>query len=139
MTYAFAGALQAALHGALTAHPDVARLAVGGVHDEPPPGAHGRAAAGPYVLIGDEAVSAWGAGDAQGASHTVEIAVIGAALGFSSLKRIAGAVCDAVLAPLAPKGARVVLATFLGARTRRGRASMRRIDLRFRVIVEPDL
>jgi hypothetical protein len=139
MSYAFAGALQAALHGALTAHPDIMRLAIGGVHDEPPPGEHGRAPAGPYVLIGDEAVSAWGAGDTPGASHVVEFAVIGAALGFSSLKRIAGAVCEAVLGPLAPEGARVVSATFLGARTRRGRASMRRIDLRFRVIVEPDL
>ncbi|TVQ55948.1 MAG: DUF3168 domain-containing protein [Rhodobacteraceae bacterium] len=137
MSYAFAGAAQAALHAALTAHPEIAALATGGVHDEPPQGAAGRAATGPYVLIGDEAVSPWGAGDLAGAAHAVEIAVVGAALGFAALKRIAAAVSDAALGPLSIQGARVVSARFLGARTRRGREGMRRIDLRFRLIVEP--
>lgn len=137
MTYAFSAALQASLHAALTAHPEVAALAVGGVHDEPPREAHGRDARGPYLLIGDETAQAWGAADTAGAAHTVEIAAVGTALGFSGLKQLAGAVCDVVLAPLPVAGGRVVSAAFLGARTRRGRASARRIDLRFRLVIEP--
>lgn len=137
MTYAFSWALQQALFAALRDHPDVAALAGGRVHDEAPHAAEGALASGPVILLGDESVEPWGAANDAGAAHAVQIAVVSADRGFGALKRLAGAVCEVALGPLALSRGRVVNASFLGGRTSRIEgAGLRRIDLRFRIAVE---
>jgi hypothetical protein len=134
---AFSWPLQQALFAALRAHPDVAALAAGGVHDAPPHAAEG--AAGPYVLLGDETVEPWGAADAEGAAHLVQISAIGPDHGFGALKRLAAAVCDVGLGPLTLTRGRVVGAHFLGARARRVEAhGLRQIEMRLRIVIEDD-
>jgi hypothetical protein len=136
VSFAFAWPLQQALFAALRAHPDIAAMAGGRVHDEPPHGAEGALADGPIVILGDESVEPWGTATDAGAAHAVQIAVVSAERGFGPLKRLAGAVCDVALGPLSLSRGRVVNQSFLGGRTSRAEGGLRRIDLRFRIAVE---
>ncbi|MFN3616245.1 MAG: DUF3168 domain-containing protein [Rubrimonas sp.] len=137
MTCAFAWPLQQALFAALRSRPDVAALATGGVHDAPPHAGEG--APGPYVLLGDETVEPWGAADARGAAHLVQISVIGPDHGFAALKRLAAIVCDVGLGPLSLSRGRVVVSHFLGARARRVEAhGLRQIEMRLRIVIEDE-
>lgn len=133
MTYAFSWGLQQALHAALTADATVAELAGGRVWDEPP----AEAAEGAYVLLGEERVEPWGTATERGAVHEISLSVVGEARGFGGLKRLAGAVCEAVAGLSALPAGRVVAARFEGGRARRATSrEPRRVDLRFRIVVE---
>jgi hypothetical protein len=91
------------------------------------------------VLIGDETVSAWAAGVDAGAAHEIAVSAVAAEAGFATVKQVAAEVCAALLGPLTLERGRVVAVMFLGARTRRGRrGETRRVDMRFRVLVEDD-
>ena len=139
MTYAYGWALQRAVHAALRAHPDIAALVGGRVHDEPPHRSSGSAeeAAAPYVVIGEETVAPWDTATEAGAAHEIVVCAVAAEPGFATVKRIAAAVCDALLGGLAPERGRVVSARFLGGRTARAlRGATRRIDMRFRIVIE---
>lgn len=140
MTYAFSWPLQQAIHAALTDNPTLADLVAQRVHDDPPHTSTTGSEGLPYILIGDEQVDAWSTATDRGAVHAVQISVISAQRGFAVLKRIAGAVCEVMLAPLSLSRGRIVTATFLGGRTRRiERDALRRLDLRFRLAIEDDL
>lgn len=140
MTYAFGWALQKALHAALTANPELAALVGDRIYDAPPHRAAAEAPDAPYVLIGDETVAPWSTATEQGATHEIAISAVGAEPGFATVKRVAAAVCDALLGPLSPERGRVVSACFLGGRTRRARRGpVRRIDMRFRIAIEDDV
>ncbi len=137
MTYAFSWPLQQALFAALTADPEIAALAGGRVWDEAGmPGPAG-AGDGPWVLIGDETVVPWSTATEIGAEHVLRIDVVGPAPGFAALKRVAAAVCAVATGPLALARGRIAGAGFLGGRTlREDKGRLRRIALRFRIVVE---
>jgi hypothetical protein len=140
MTYAFSWPLQRALRATLGAHAAVAEIAGDRIHDEPPHREAGGAAVdAPYVLIGEESAAAWSTATEMGAAHEIALSAVAAEPGFATVKRLAGAVCDAVLGPMALERGRIVSAQFLGARTARARrGSLRRVDMRFRILVEDD-
>jgi hypothetical protein len=137
MTYACSWPLQKALFETLAGDPAVAALAGGRVWDEGDAAAVVAADDGPCVILGDETVEPWSTATDEGSAHVVTIAVVAEAGGFGALKRLAGAVCDVILAPMTLERGRVVSSRFVGGRTRReekGRA--RRVELRFRIVVE---
>lgn len=148
MTAALSLPLQKALFAWLSA--DAALLAaLGGprLYDAPPH-ADGDAAPGPgpYLLLGDESVTPWFDQTQDGADHLLRFRVVSFAAGFSEAKTIAGALSDALAGPPPTlERGRIVRIQFLGAEARRGGAGgggadrvARRIDLRFRAILEDD-
>ena len=79
----------------------------------------------------------WATATDAGAAHVISISVISTHRGFSVAKQVAGAVCEAALGPLTLSRGRVANSGFLGARTRRlAVGPSRRIDLRFRIVIE---
>jgi hypothetical protein len=137
MTYAFSWSLQKALFAALAADPAVGALAGGRVWDEGDAAAVAAAGDGPCVIVGDEAVEPWSSATDEGAAHVVTIAAFAESGGFGALKRLAGAVCDVVLGPMTLERGRVVSSRFVGGRTRREeKGRVRRVELRFRIVVE---
>jgi hypothetical protein len=136
MTYACAWALQRAIYAALTADAAIASEVEGRIWDEPPNGADIADPAGPYLLIGEDRAEPWSTVSDRGAAHALTLTVVAPAGGFAAAKRVAGAVCDVMLdLPPLVRG-RVVNASFLGGRARRDSGGGRRVDLRFRVVVE---
>jgi hypothetical protein len=136
MTYAFAWALQRALYAALTTDGPLSGLLGGRVFDDPPHGADFDEAAGPYALIGEERAEAWTTATEDGGVYAVEIAVIAPKGGFAPAKRAAGRISEVALGPIALEAGRVVSARFLGARALRRPQGGRRVDLRFRFVIE---
>lgn len=129
MSYALAGAVQAAVHGVLVVHPALAGVAV---VDAVPPGG----AAGTFVMIGAEEVRDASDATGAGAEHRVEISVRSDAAGFAAAKGVAAAVCEA-MEGLALAQGRVVGVWFQRAKAVRSEdGAERRVDLTFRVRVE---
>ena len=140
MTYALSWPLQQALYALLATDGEITTLAPGGVFDEPPHEVDPAAAPGPYVVLGGETVEPWFDKTAQGAVHTLRLSVHGDAEGFSALKQIAGRLSDLLIDadPGLSRG-RVVNANFAaGATAKADQGRRRRIDLRFRFVVEDD-
>ncbi|MEO1330337.1 MAG: DUF3168 domain-containing protein [Pseudomonadota bacterium] len=147
MTAALSLPLQRALFAHLSADAGLV-AALGGprIYDAPPHADGPAADPGPYLLLGDETIAPWFDQSGAGADHALRFRVISFAAGFAEAKAIAAALSDALDAPPpALSRGRIVRIQFLGAEARRGGASgggaglvARRIDLRFRVIVEDD-
>lgn len=130
MSYALAGAVQAAVHSVLTAHPALAGVAV---VDAVPPGG----AAGTFVMIGAEEVRDASDATGAGAEHRVDISVRSDAAGFAAAKGVAASVCDAMEGLALAGAGRVVGVWFQRAKAVRSRdGAERRVDLTFRIRVE---
>jgi Protein of unknown function (DUF3168) len=132
----FSAGLQAAVYRRLADDAALAALAGGGVHDAPlevAPDAD-------YVTLGEETVRANDTKTSVGALHDFTVAVHSPRDGFDTAKRIAAAVCAALVdAPLALEAGRLVALRFRGAGAARGPApEKRRITLRFRAVVDQD-
>ena len=138
MTYALSWPLQQAVYGAFTADPAITGIVGERIYDAPPPFAADDMPDAPWITFGDERVDDWSTKDSAGAVHLLSVAVHAPRHGFADAKRIAGAVCDALTAaPLVPSRGRVVHVGFVSGRTKRsGADAMRRVELRFRVLVE---
>lgn len=135
MSYAYSWALQRALAAALRAHPVIVAEAGGVVVDAAPKAAE---APGAFVLIGEETVRPWGDADGAGAEHRVVIAAVADDPSFARLKRLAAAVAVAALAPPPLETGRLALAAFVDGATRTApELGRRRIDQRFRFLIEP--
>lgn len=134
MSYAVAGALQAAVYQHLRADAVLAALVGAAVYDAMPPGV----LAGTYVSLGPEDVADASDKTGAGAVHDFVISVITDAAGFATAKAVAAAVSDALVgADLVLSRGRLVGLWFLRATARRvEKADMRRIDLVFRARVE---
>ncbi|WP_444461935.1 DUF3168 domain-containing protein [Rhodobacter capsulatus] len=134
MSYAVAGALQAAVYQQLRADAVLAALVGPAVYDAVPPGV----LAGTYVSLGPEDVADASDKTGAGAVHDFVISVITDAAGFATAKAAAAAVSDALVgADLVLSRGRLVGLWFLRAKARRvEKADMRRIDLVFRARVE---
>ena len=113
--------------------------ALGGAHvyDEPPHPSSG-IAAGTYLVLGDESVTAWSIGETGGANHQITLTIWSAAKGFAKIKSVMAALYDALEGqPLELTGGTMVSLDFLSARTsREAKGRLRRADCRFRLLVE---
>jgi hypothetical protein len=136
MSYGFSAGLQAAVFQRLVGDVALAGLVGGAVFDAPltvAPDAD-------YVMIGEESVRANDTKTSVGALHDFTVTVHSARDGFEAAKRIAGAVCAALVdAPLALEAGRLVALRFLRAGAERGPApEKRKVTLRFRAVVDQD-
>ncbi|MDU9003893.1 DUF3168 domain-containing protein [Sedimentitalea todarodis] len=135
MSYAMAGALQAAVYQHLLADPGVNALVGNAIFDALPAGDLPDV----YVAIGTETVRDRSDTEGAGAEHRFTVSVVTDASGFGEAKAVAGAVSDALsgATPSLSRG-RVVGFWFERAQARRtGRAGrVRQIDLRFRARLE---
>ncbi|MEO0426514.1 MAG: DUF3168 domain-containing protein [Pseudomonadota bacterium] len=138
MTLALGWPLQEAVFAALTADPAVQALAAGRIYDAVPPASGEAEVISVYAVIGDDTVQEWGTGTDAGSQHLFGISIFAAERSFAQAKALAGAIGDVmVTAPLPLSRGRVVCVSFFSARTRREeRDRLRRIDLRFRVLIE---
>lgn len=128
-------ALRRALHDGLLAHaPLIAVLGGPKVWDEPP-----RAAAFPYVTLGEARTTDWSTGDGLGHEHAITLHVWSRQGGQSEAHVVAGELVAALEAvPLAPEGLRLVNLRFATADIRRepdGRTWHGVV--RFRAVTEP--
>ena len=135
MTTPASAALRAAVHDALSA--DAALLsALGGakIYDEPP-----RAAAFPYVTLGEARIANYSTGDASGQEHQLTLHAWSRQGGHKEAHVIAGALLQALDdAPLALTDHRLVNLRFAVADVRReadGRTYHALV--RFRAVTEP--
>lgn len=136
MTFAISAGLQAALFDKLIGDATLTDLVGTAIYDAPPPAEAGEAPT--HVTIGEESVRAAGTKTSAGAVHDLTVTVHSNAEGFDQAKRVAGAICDALVgAPLSLARGHLVALRFIWARAERGRPpESRRISLRFRAVVE---
>jgi hypothetical protein len=139
MSYAFSFALQAAVYRRLVADEALAALVGDAIFDAPLQLSPDEMAAD-YLTIGEETVRANGTKTSEGALHDFEVVAHSARDGFDTVKRIAAAVCAALVdAPLDLEAGRLVALRFLRARADRGPApEKRRISMRFRAVVDQE-
>lgn len=134
MSYALAGALQAAVFARVSGDAVVARLVGDAVYDAAPPGVLPSL----YVTLGPEVVRDRSDKTGTGAEHEFTVSVLSDAAGFAAAKAVAGAVSDALAdASMTLSRGRLVGLWFLRAKAARvGSGERRRIDLTFRARVE---
>jgi hypothetical protein len=134
MSYALAGALQAAVFARLSGDAVVAGLVGDAIYDAAPPGV----LPGLFVTLGPEVVRDRSDKTGAGAEHEFTVSVLSDAAGFAAAKAVAGAVSDALVdAELVLSRGRLVGLWFLRAKAARvGSGERRRIDLTFRARVE---
>lgn len=130
-----AAALRAAIHAALTADSALAALLGGAkIYDEPP-----KAAAFPYVTIGEARVANFSADEAPGEEHRLTLHAFSRQGGHREAHLVTGALLQALDdAPLALAGHRLVNLRFAFADVRReadGRTYHALV--RFRAVTEP--
>lgn len=134
MSYALAGALQAAVFARVSGNAVVAGLVGDAVYDAAPPGVLPSL----FISLGPEVVRDRSDKTGAGAEHEFTVSVLSDAAGFSAAKAVAGAVSDALVgADLTLARGRLVGLWFLRAKAARvGSGERRRIDLTFRARVE---
>jgi hypothetical protein len=139
VTYALAAGLQAAIYARLTGDPELWDLVGERIYDAPVE-ERPNDATPDHVTLGEETVRAWTTKTSAGAIHDFDVTVHSGRDGFGAAKRIAAAVCAALVdAPLGIDGGRLVALRFLRAKAERGRApEKRRIALRFRAVLDED-
>lgn len=137
MTLAFSAGLQAKVYQRLVADPDLGLLIGSAVYDAPPPVAPDRLSPD-FVTLGEESVRPFDTKTSSGAVHEFGVTVHSGRDGFDFVKRVAAAVCAALVdAPLALEAGTLVGLRFLRASAERGPApEKRRITLRFRAVVD---
>lgn len=132
MSYQAGAALQAGVYGCLTAWPGLENVLIA---DALPAGAVPET----WVLIGAEEVRDASDVSGAGAEHRLELSVLSRAAGFHDAKIIAGEIAEALGAGgLSVAGHRVCGVWFHRARASRQQGgALRRIDLTFRVRLDP--
>lgn len=136
---AFSAGLQAKVFQRLAADTDLGALVGGAIYDAPPPVAPDTLSP-EFVTLGEETVRPFDTKTSAGAAHEFAVNVHSGRDGFDFVKRVAAAVCAALVdAPLALDAGKLVALRFLRASAERGPApEKRRITLRFRAIVDED-
>lgn len=139
MSYAYAAGLQAAVYQRLVADAALWDLVGDKVYDAPLEVGPDEVAPD-HVTLGEETARAWTTATSAGAVHDFDVTVHSGRDGFDAAKKIAGAVCAALIdAPLAMTGGRLVALRFLRAKAERNAApEKRRIALRFRAVLDED-
>ena len=136
MSYAGAGALQAAVFGALGASAALSDVVGSAIYDAVPSGKMPPI----YVRLGGETVTDASDGTGGAALHRFTVSVISTQSGFASAKSAGAAICDALIdASLNLARGRLISLRFERARaTRIDGGSARQIDLRFAARVQND-
>jgi hypothetical protein len=139
VSYAFGAGLQAAVYQRLAGDAVLRDLVGDSIHDAPLEAGAGEVAS-EHVTLGEETARAWTTKTSAGAIHDFDVTVHSGRDGFDAAKRIAGAVCAALVdVPLAVPGGRVVALRFLRAKAERNRApEKRKVLLRFRAVLDED-
>ena len=134
MSYTLAPALQTALFAHLQADAALQALVGGAIYDAIPPATPPAS----YILLGAEQVRERSDVSCRGAEHSLTLSVVTNATGFLTAKEIAARLCDVLEAPaLVLARGRLVGLWFERAEARRIEGDQtRRIDLRFRALVE---
>ncbi len=138
MNLSFDVGLQGAIYRRLTSDAGLSALVGDAVYDAPPePGAPARLA---HVTLGEERVRPFDTKTSHGALHDFTVVVHSGADGFAAAKRIAAAVCSALVdAPLSLDQGRLVAIRFQRATAERAAApEKRRVSLLFRAVVDQD-
>ena len=137
MSYGYSAGLQAAVYSRLSSDHGLGTLVSGAIHDGPLEAAP-EVADSDYVTLGEERVRDNGTKTSAGAVHDFQVIVHSGRDGFDGAKRIAAAVCDALIeAPLQLQRGHLVDLRFVSARAERGPAPVkRRIALRFRAMID---
>ena len=137
MSCAFAFGLQRAVYDRLAGDAELAGLVGDAIHDAPPE-LPVDARPQDYVTLGEEVVRPFGTKTSLGAIHDFDVSVHSGRDGFERAKRIAAAICAALIdAPIGVEGGHLVALRFLRARADRGPApEKRRISLRFRAVID---
>lgn len=141
MTYALAWALQQGLYQLLTTDAACVSVFGGRVYDAAPPFGPDAEAEGVYLTLGEEEARDWSTGSDTGAEHLVRLDVHAPRQSYGEAKAAAAAVSDAVLSGTMtlPRG-RQINARFVDAKTGRDEAGrLRRIEMRFRIVLEDTL
>jgi hypothetical protein len=135
----FAADLQAAIYTRLTGDRELWDLVGDRIYDAPLEAEEDETMPD-HVTLGEESVRPWSSKTSDGAVHDFDVAVHSRRDGFSTAKRIAGAICAALVdAPLAVDAGRVVALRFVRAKSERGRApEKRKVTLRFRAVIDQD-
>lgn len=139
MSYEYAAGLQAAIYQRLIGDMALESLIGNQIYDAPLEG-KGDEVAPDHVTLGEEMTRAWTTKTSAGAVHDFDVTVHSGRDGFDAAKKIAGAVCAALVdAPLVVPGGRVVSLRFLRAKAERNTApEKRRVSLRFRAVLDED-
>ena len=137
MSYVLSAGLQAAVYQRLVGDPGLTGLIGDRIYDGPLERGPDQAAP-EHITLGTESVRPNDTKTSSGAIHEFDVTVHSGRDGFDMAKRIAGAVCEALVdAPLTLSEGRLVALRFLRARAERGRApEKRRVSLRFRAVVD---
>jgi hypothetical protein len=139
MSYALSPALQAAVFQRLAGDPALTALVGAAIYDAPIE-READETAPDHVTLGEETVRPNDTMTSRGAIHDFDVTVHSGRDGFDTAKRIAAAICEALVdAPLTLDAGRLVGLRFLRARAERGRApEKRKIALRFRAALDQD-
>lgn len=139
MSVIFSAGLQTKIYQRLVVDPDLGLLIGSAIYDAPPPIAPDRLSPD-FVTLGEEAVRPFDTKTSFGAVHDFTVNVHSGRDGFDFVKRVAAAVCAALVdAPLTLDAGKLVGLRFLRASAERGPApEKRRITLRFRAVVDED-
>ena len=137
MSFLICDELQAAVWRRLSEDPVISGLVATAIYDGPPDGAP-NALPDDYVTLGEETARPNNTKTSLGAVHDFEVVVHSRREGFDSAKRIAGAICAALVdAPLTVEGGVLVGLRFLRAKATRGPApEKRQVTLRFRAVLD---
>jgi Protein of unknown function (DUF3168) len=139
MTYSLAAGLQTAVYQRLIGDSELASLVGGAIYDAPLQAPLGEAAL-EHITLGEEIVRPNNTKTSSGVIHDFDVTVHSGRDSFEMVKRIAGAVCAALVdAPLTVERGRLVALRFLRAAAVRSRApEKRRVALRFRAVLDAD-
>ena len=134
MNYAMAAALQSAVFQHLEASTELAAFVGTAIYDAAPPG-H---LPGTYVSLGPEDVRDRSDQSHSGAAHTFVVTIVTDVSGFHLAKTVAAVICDGLIdADLTLDRGRLVSLAFASAKAERmGKGAKRKIDLRFRALLE---
>lgn len=136
MSYALAGALQAAIYQKLVGNAVLQTLVGDAIYDAVPSGV----LPSTYVTLGPENAVARADRSSAATRHDFVISVVTDADGFQAIKDVAAAISDALVdAPLVLSRGSLSTLDFLRAKARRtSTGQMRQVDLWFRARLEDD-
>ncbi|KMW56581.1 Gene Transfer Agent (GTA) [Candidatus Rhodobacter oscarellae] len=134
MSYAMAAALQTAVFQRLETDLSLTALVGTAIYDAAPPGT----IPGTYLVLGPEEVRDRSDASQAGAAHDFIVTVVSDGAGFQNAKNVATVVSDALVdADLVLSRGRLISLRFVRAKAdRMSRGTQRKIDLRFRALVE---
>ncbi|PZQ51643.1 MAG: DUF3168 domain-containing protein [Rhodovulum sulfidophilum] len=138
MTMAYAEALQRAVYARLSGDAALGALVGDAIYDAPPERSDVAKIA--HLTLGEDRARPFDTKTSRGARHEFAVGVHSGEDGFATAKRIAAAVCDALVgAPLSLERGHLVSIDFVRATAERAAAPAKRaVTLLFRAVIDQD-